>query len=270
MTTPATMVTEAVSPLFQRLALITGAEGLAALAKAHVTVFGLGGVGGWAAEALVRSGVGHVGIVDSDVVCVTNVNRQVQATMDTVGQTKTEALSARLLTINPRCNVTTETCVFNHSNLGHFAPDFAPDRYVVDAIDSLSSKLELIEAATAGGAFLVSCMGMAQKLDPTKIRVDPIWETCGCPLATLVRQGLRKRNFTATFPAVFSSEQLPRHADIPVSCTSGACLCPQGCDRINDWCAAKKIINGSSVMVTATAGMVLASLVVRKILLKSE
>jgi tRNA A37 threonylcarbamoyladenosine dehydratase len=262
------MVTETVSPLFQRLALITGKEGIDALAKAHVTVFGLGGVGGWAAEALVRSGVGHVGIVDSDVVCVTNVNRQVQATMATVGQTKTDALSARLLTINPRCVITPVTCVFDHSKVNHFAPAFAPGLYVIDAIDSLTSKLELIEAATAGGAFLVSCMGMAQKLDPTKIRVAPIWETSGCPLATLVRQGLRKRNFTATFPAVFSSEQLPRHEDIPVSCNTDSCLCPSSCDH--EWCSAKKVINGSSVMVTAAAGMVLASLVVRKILLKLE
>jgi tRNA A37 threonylcarbamoyladenosine dehydratase len=259
-------MTETISPLFQRLALITGTAGIAALADAHVTVFGLGGVGGWAAEALVRSGVGHVSIVDSDVVCVTNVNRQVQATLDNVGRTKTEALASRLHAINPRCDVTLETCVFDHANADHFAPAFAPGSYVIDAIDSLTSKLDLIEAAFAGGAFFVSCMGMAQKLDPTRIRVAPIWETSGCPLATLVRQGLRKRKFTATFPAVFSNEQLPRHEDIPVSCNSGSCLCPSTCDH--EWCSAKKIINGSSVMVTAAAGMVLASLVVRKILLK--
>jgi tRNA A37 threonylcarbamoyladenosine dehydratase len=253
-----------VNPAFQRLALITGAEGLGALAAAQVSVFGLGGVGGWAAEALARSGVGRLLLVDSDVICVTNLNRQVQATMNTIGQPKTEALQARLLTINPRCGVTIATSVFNADTAPRFASAFEPGCFVVDAIDSLKPKLDLIEAATQGGAFLVSCMGMAQKLDPTQIRVASIWETQKCPLGKLVRKGLRGRGFTADFPAVYSPENQSRRADINVACGTGECLCPAECEH--EWCSSKLVINGSAVMVTAAAGMALASVVVKRIL----
>jgi tRNA A37 threonylcarbamoyladenosine dehydratase len=255
-----------VNPLFQRLALLTGAGVLEALEHTRVLVFGLGGVGGWCAEALARSGVGSIGLVDSDRICVTNINRQVQATAGAVGRSKAAALKDRLLDINPRCVVISHERAFRRETAAAFGIEGAD--YCIDAIDSLSCKLDLIEYAAAAGTPLFSSMGMAQKLDPTRIKTASVWDTRGCPLARLVRQGLRKRGFTGDFIAVYSDERLPLHREIPLACGSagGRCFCPavSGEDGI-DWCAAKKVINGSAVTVTAAAGMVLASLVLRDV-----
>jgi tRNA A37 threonylcarbamoyladenosine dehydratase len=266
------------NPAFQRLALLTGLEALEALGRTRVVVAGIGGVGSWCAEALVRSGVGGVTIIDSDAVCVTNINRQVEATSLTVGRVKTEVLEARLREINPACVVTAMARVFAKTagGFGETARTFGIDRadYVIDAIDSLTHKLDLIETAAAVGTAVFSCMGMAQKLDPTLLRAAGIWETERCPLAALVRKGLRRRGYTGSFTAVYSTERLPVRADIPVSCGTGRCLCParksEGEGESVEWCASKKIINGSAVTVTAAAGMILASLVVRAVCERGE
>jgi tRNA A37 threonylcarbamoyladenosine dehydratase len=260
----------AADPRFQRLTLLTGLDAAAALSRARVAVFGVGGVGSWCAEALVRSGVGGVAMVDSDAVCVTNINRQVQATSRTVGRIKTEALAERLREINPDCAVTSSPRVFSRQagGLEETAREFGIDAadYCIDAIDSLTHKLDLIETVAAAGVTLFSSMGMAQKLDPTRIRTAGIWETEGCPLARLVRQGLKKRMFTGTFTAVYSAERLPLRSGLPSGCGTGACLCParDGGGTV-EWCASKKVINGSAVTVTAAAGMILASLVIRDV-----
>jgi tRNA A37 threonylcarbamoyladenosine dehydratase len=271
------------APLFQRLSLLTGAGTLEVLGKTRVLIFGLGGVGSWCAEALVRSGVGRLGIIDSDTVCVTNINRQIQATSRTVGLPKAETLKERLLEINPRCEIDAREEVFSRETAPRFGIEGAD--YVIDAIDSLTHKLDLIEytmtraerngeegrADGKGNAYplLYSSMGMAQKLDPTRLKTADIWDTTGCPLARLVRQGLRKRGFGKHFTAVYSEERLPLHDDIPLPCGSGRCLCPPR-DRNNpeapvEWCGSKKVINGSAVTVTAAAGMILASLVMRDV-----
>jgi tRNA A37 threonylcarbamoyladenosine dehydratase len=256
-----------INPFFQRLALITGPDALDALDKTRVLVFGLGGVGSWCAEALVRSGVGAVGIVDSDAVCVTNINRQVQATSATVGRLKTEALRERLLEINPRCQVTASAGVFSQKTAPSFGIEDAD--YVIDAIDSLANKLDLIEYAARAGTILYSSMGMAQKLDPTRLKTADVWETQGCPLARLVRAGLRKRGFGGGVTVVYSDERLPPHPGVQVSCGAAQCLCPPRNRGESgapvEWCSSKKAINGSAVMVTSAAGMILASLVVRDI-----
>lgn len=251
-----------VPPFLQRLSLITGAAGIGALENAGVMVFGLGGVGSWCAEALVRSGICRLCLVDSDTVCVTNINRQAQATVRTIGCLKTTALRERLLEINPAAQIETVSKVYSRENEAFFP--FAEYAYVIDAIDSLSCKLDLIEHSAALGKILFSSMGMAQKLDPAQIKTAGIWETKGCALARLVRQGLRGRGFDGTFTVVYSAENIPRQTDFqeggaPV-CGSGACLCPA---NGHEWCSSKKIINGSAVPVTATAGMILASLVIR-------
>ncbi|MDR2479674.1 MAG: tRNA threonylcarbamoyladenosine dehydratase [Treponema sp.] len=253
-------------PQFQRLALITGTEALEKLACARVLVFGLGGVGGWCAEALARSGAGKIDIVDSDTVCVTNVNRQVQATSRTVGRSKADVLKERLLEINPCCEVTAWNTVFCRESAAGFG--IANADYVIDAIDSLSHKLDLIEIACAADVPFFSSMGMAQKMDPTRLKTADIWETRGCPLARLVRQGLRKRGFSGSFIAVYSDERLPRREEIAVSCGSRLCLCSASntTGERTEWCSSKKIINGSAVTVTASAGMILASLVLRDIM----
>ena len=212
--------------------------------QSRVIVVGLGGVGSWCAEALVRSGLGNITIVDSDLVSETNINRQVQATSLSLGRPKTEALEERLKEINPRCKVTSFHRVFSAETAEIFG--IPGMNYVIDAIDTLSCKLDLIESALASGKRLFSSMGMARKLDPTLLKTSDIWETSGCPLARLVREGLRKRKIDGHFTAVYSPEQIPNHsADIERELG--------------------KIINGSSVTVTAAAGMVLASLVIRDI-----
>jgi tRNA A37 threonylcarbamoyladenosine dehydratase len=260
-----------VNPSFQRLTLLTGLDAAEALSRATVIEFGVGGVGSWCAEALVRSGVGNISIVDSDAICVTNINRQVQATSRTVGEIKTEALATRLKEINPGCAVTASPRVFSRqeggleATAGEFGISGAD--YVIDAIDSLTHKLDLIETTAAARVRLFSCMGMAQKLDPTRLKTADIWETDGCPLARLVRQGLRKRGFAGRFTVVYSDERLPLKNGIPAGCGTGQCLCParDKCDPAApvEWCGSKKVINGSAVTVTAAAGMILASLVIR-------
>jgi tRNA A37 threonylcarbamoyladenosine dehydratase len=234
---------------FQRLELIIGEEGLKKLAQTNVLVFGLGGVGSWCAEALVRSGLGKIIIVDFDTVCESNVNRQVQATSRTIGFVKAETLRQRLLEINPNCEVTALGKIFTKENAAEFGIEKAD--YVIDAIDSLTHKLDLIEICHAAGVNFYSSMGMARKMDPTAIKTGGIWESRGCPLARHVRQGLRKRGFNGNFTVVYSDE---------TSCSQ--------ISAESQTLAGKKTINGSVVTVTASAGMVLASLVLRNVMEK--
>jgi tRNA A37 threonylcarbamoyladenosine dehydratase len=253
-----------VNPLFQRLELLVGGEALDALGRTHAVVVGVGGVGSWCAEALARSGVGRITLVDSDAVCVTNINRQVEALVSTVGRDKVAVLKERLAEINPRCAVTAHTAVFSRDTRDGLGIESAD--YVIDAIDSLACKLDLIEYCAERGVKLFSCMGTAQKLDPTKLTVAEIWDTRGCPLARLVRQGLRKRGFSGGFLCVYSAERIPYRPDAAPVCGKGECFCAKRGDCAGpDWCASKKVINGNAVTVTATAGMILASLVLRDV-----
>jgi tRNA A37 threonylcarbamoyladenosine dehydratase len=233
-----------INPIFERLSLITGDEGLEKLARTNVLVFGAGGVGSWAAEALVRSGIGKLGIIDCDAVCASNVNRQIEATTLTIGQPKASTLKKRLLEINSECEITAWDEMFSRENASRF--NIGSANYVIDAIDTLNHKLDLIETVRASGVTLYSSMGMALKMDPSRIKIASVWKTEGCPLARLVRQGLRERGFTSDFTAVYSSELLS-HASFP-SPVHG-----------------EKRVNGSVVTVTACAGLMLASLVLRDI-----
>ena len=254
---------------FQRQTLIIGPEAASGLEKSRVIVFGLGGVGSWCAEALVRSGIGKIDLVDFDLICASNINRQVEAVSSTLGRLKTEALEERLKEINPSCGIRTFPVVFSKETSGMF--DISGADYVIDAIDSLSSKLDLIEISLAAGTRFFSSMGMARKLDPTLIRTADIWETRGCPLAALVRQGLRKRGFSGHFTAVYSPERLP---SVPGPQTfNQTVFSPLQVETTHTETGSspdsgKKTGNspktiGSSVTVTAAAGMVLASLVIR-------
>jgi tRNA A37 threonylcarbamoyladenosine dehydratase len=229
------------NPFFTRLTLLTGPEAAEALEKSRVIVVGMGGVGSWCAEALVRSGIGKITIVDSDMINASNVNRQVEATSSTIGRLKTDAMKKRLGDINPLCEIDAFPRLFSKESSALF--DIPGADYVIDAIDTLICKLDLIEAALAAGKPLFSSMGMARKLDPTLIRTADIWKTSGCPLARLVRQGLRMRNCSGHFTAVYSPERLPLRITPPGQDSNG------------------KPVNGSAVTVTAAAGMALASLV---------
>jgi len=241
--------------IFQRLELITGKEGLEKLKNTKVLVFGLGGVGSWAAEALVRSGIGKIGIIDSDTICASNVNRQLEATTLSIGQPKAQALKKRLLEINPGCEITSWDELFCLDKKNIF--DIESANYVIDAIDSLKHKLDLIETVCNANVTLFSSMGMALKIDPSMIKTTSFWKTTDCPLARLVRQGLRKRGFSSDFTVVYSAEK-PIRAEKAPSSSTAAIPAPT-------LVRSAKPINGSVVTVTATAGLYLANLVLRDI-----
>jgi len=227
---------------FQRLELLIGRENLKKLNKTSVLIFGAGGVGSWTAEALVRSGIGKIGIIDHDIICASNINRQMEATSETLGLPKASALKKRLLEINPQCDITSWDELFCLENAGKFKIEECC--YVIDAIDSINHKLDLIEKTCGAGVTLFSSMGMALKTDPSKIKTGAIWKTDVCPLARHVRQGLRKRGFSKDFTVVYSTET-------PVN-------------------KKPNTANGSMVTVTGTAGLLLASLVINDILKHGE
>lgn len=251
------------SPAFHRLSLLIGDKAEAALGETKVIVFGLGGVGSWCAEALVRSGLGNITLVDHDTVDITNINRQSQAVTGTIGQLKTDALSARLKEINPDCAIASIPEYFSCPKdcREKIAQRFGipGTDYIIDAIDSIESKLDLIECAGHFGVTIFSSMGMALKLDPTRLRTASIWKTAGCVLARHVREGLRKRKFDGDFTVVFSDEK------------SGPKKPAQDMGTINETVPpGQKRSIGSAVTVTAAAGMILASLVINDIYGKSN
>ncbi|MCL1958911.1 MAG: tRNA threonylcarbamoyladenosine dehydratase [Spirochaetes bacterium] len=234
-----------INPIFHRVALITGEDGLEKLKKKNVLVFGAGGVGSWCAEALVRSGIGKIGIVDFDTVCESNINRQAEATVNTLGRVKVDVLKQRLLEINPECEVTAVNKLFCSEDSASFNIENAD--YVIDAIDTINHKIDLIEKTCNANVTLYSSMGMALKIDPSQIKTASIWDTQICPLARLVRQGLRKRGFSSNFTVVYSSETPIRAKTAPASSNG------------------EKLPNGSIVTVTASAGFLLANLVLRDV-----
>ena len=246
-----------ISPIFERLSLLIGNEALEKLSRARALVFGAGGVGSWAAEALVRSGVGKIGIIDNDTVCVSNINRQVEATSLTIGQPKADALKKRLLEINPECEVTAWDELFCLEKAPLF--DIKHADYVIDAIDSLNHKLDLIETVFTSGATLFSSMGMALKTEPAHIKTASIWKTDVCPLARLVRQGLRKRAFQGDFTVVYSDEQKTNIKEQ---------LTEDNEQLFDNEFTVRKSINGSIVTVTAVAGLYLANLIIHDTITK--
>ncbi len=201
---------------FVRTALLVGREGVERLEKKKVAVFGIGGVGGHATEALARSGVGRFLLVDSDRVALSNVNRQIIATLDTVGRFKTEVMRERIMSINSWAQVEGRECFFLPENAHTF--DFSDCDYVVDAVDTVTAKLELIQCARRAGVPVISSMGAGNKLDPTRFEVADIYETSVCPLARVMRRELRKRGVDS-LKVVYSREEAmkPPGADVPGS-----------------------------------------------------
>lgn len=192
------------SDQFSRNRLMFGDEGVQALQRAHVAVFGLGGVGGYAAESLVRSGIGAIDLIDCDTVDITNVNRQIIATHRTLGMKKTDAAEQRLLDINPACRITKHDCFFLPETAHLFS--FAQYDYIIDAVDTISAKIELIVRAQEARTPLISAMGAGNKMDPTALRVDDIYNTSVCRLARVMRKELRKRGI-AHQKVVYSIEE---------------------------------------------------------------
>ena len=254
--------------IFNRARLLLGDDAMKRLSSLRVIIFGVGGVGSWAAEALIRTGVGHLTIVDSDRVCITNINRQLMATTHTVGMVKVEALRERLLSINPKAEIEAVQEIYCEETAGRFRLDDYD--VVLDCIDSLKDKALLILNATRSRARFYSSMGAALKMDPTRVRVAEFWKVKGCPLARALRQRFKKRReFPARkFPCVFSDELLP-NLGANESCGTERCMCPKavnapGDNRLanHEWCSSKAQINGSLMHVTAIFGMTLAGLAI--------
>lgn len=242
---------------FSRTELMLGSEGMEALSRARVAIFGIGGVGGFTVEALVRSGVGHFDIIDDDKVCITNINRQLIATRKTVGKYKVDIMKERILEINPKATVTTHQCFYTPETADQF--DFTKYSYVVDAIDTVAGKIELVLRANAAGVPIISCMGAGNKMDPTKFEVTDIHKTSVCPLAKVMRKELKNRG-VKKLKVVYSKEPAKKpKEDMALSCKIN-CVCPPGVTRK---CTSKRQIPGSNAFVPSVAGLIIAGEVIK-------
>lgn len=220
---------------------LLGTQGMEKLKNAKVAVFGVGGVGGYAAEALARCGIGSIELVDSDTVSVSNINRQIIATTKTVGQYKTDLMATRILEINPKATVTQKVCFFLPENAGDF--DFSSYDYVVDAVDTVTAKIEIILTCKKHNVPVISAMGAGNKTEPTKMEVADIYETSVCPLAKVMRRELRKRGIDSC-KVVYSKEE-PKKVSLDEE--------PVGTP-------------GSIIFTPAVAGMIMASEVVKDLI----
>jgi tRNA A37 threonylcarbamoyladenosine dehydratase len=243
-----------------RTELLLGQEAMARLRQVRVILFGLGGVGSWCAEALVRSGLYHLTLVDPDVVCATNVNRQLQATAHNVGEPKAEALGRRLQDLNPDAELVVIRRRYDETSCAEF--ELSRFDYVLDAIDTLKNKVLLLRRCLDAGVTVFSSMGAAAKLDPTQIRVASIGRTRHCPLARMVRKRLRQQRAMGEFVCVYS-EELPLENRGRTFCGSRACVCPVTDEE--NLCLAKARINGALAHVTGAFGFALAGLVIQDV-----
>ena len=234
-----------------------GETGMRRLYAARVAVFGIGGVGGFAVEALARSGVGALDLFDDDKICLTNLNRQLHATHSTVGQYKVDAAKARVLEINPEAKVGTHKLFYLPDSAGQV--DLAQYDYVIDAIDTMSGKLELVVRAHACGVPIMSSMGAGNKLDASAFEVADIYETSVCPLAKIMRQELRKREIPG-LKVVYSKEPAQAPKEDMRSSYKANCVCPPGVARN---CTQRRQIPGSNAFVPSVAGLIIAGEVIK-------
>ena len=242
---------------FSRTELLLGREAMERLAASRVAVFGIGGVGGYTVEALVRSGVGAVDLIDDDKVCLTNINRQIYATRKTVGKYKTDVAAERIAEINPDAQVRTYKTFYTPETAGQF--DFQDYDYIVDAIDTVTGKLELAVNAEKAGTPIISSMGAGNKMDPTAFEVTDIYKTSVCPLAKVMRRELRKRGIQR-LKVVYSKEPpLTPIDDMAISCRAN-CICPPGTARK---CTQRRQVPGSNAFVPSVAGLIIAGEVIK-------
>ncbi len=230
---------------FSRTELLFGAPAMEVLARSRVAVFGIGGVGGYTAEALVRGGIGALDLIDDDKVCLTNINRQIYATRKTVGQYKVEAAAERIAQLNPDIKLTLHKVFYTPETADQF--DFGQYDYIVDAIDTVSGKLTLAERAQTAGTPIISCMGAGNKADPTALEVADLYQTSVCPLARVMRHELRRRGVRA-LKVVYSKEPPIPPADAARECTR------------------HRQIPGSNSFVPPAAGLILAGEVIKDLI----
>lgn len=238
-----------------RTAKLIGKENIDKLASARVAVFGVGGVGGFAVEALARSGIGHIELIDHDTVALSNLNRQIIATHDTIGRNKVDVMRERILSINPNAEVVVYKCFYLPENKADF--DFSKYSYIVDAVDTVTAKLTIIEEAKKVGVPVISSMGTGNKLDPTKFEVADISRTSVCPLAKVMRRELKKRGISHV-KVVYSKEEAikPIENENVVSDTG---------ENVEDTVGRKKVAPGSISFVPSVAGLIIAGEVIKDI-----
>ncbi len=235
---------------FSRTELLFGSAGMERLAKARVAVFGIGGVGGHAVDALVRSGIGAIDLIDNDRVALTNLNRQMIATHNSIGEYKVDAAKAHILSIHPQCRVVTHQKFYLPETASEF--DFSQYDYIIDAIDTVSGKISLAEEAEKCGVPIISSMGAGNKLDPTAFRVADIYETSVCPLAKVMRRELKKRGIRKL--KVVYSEELPIEASEEAI---AQVMAEEGSD------SPRKRVPGSTAFVPSVVGLILAGEVLK-------
>lgn len=242
---------------YARTQLLIGEEGINRLRSARIAVFGIGGVGGYCCDALVRSGVMSMDLFDDDRVCLTNLNRQLIALRSTVGKHKVDVMADRLRDINPHVRLETRKMFYMPENADEI--DLSAYDYVVDAVDTVTAKMELITRCASLRVPIISAMGAGNKLDPGQLQVADIYKTHTCPLARVVRTECRKRRIRR-LKVVFSTEQPLRHKeDMALSCRYH-CICPPGTARK---CTDRRDIPGSTAFVPAVMGLMIASEVVK-------
>lgn len=245
---------------FSRTELLFGKEAMDKLAGSKVAVFGIGGVGGYVCEALVRSGVGAFDLIDDDKVCLTNLNRQIIATRSTVGKYKTDVMRDRMLDINPNVEVEVHKCFFLPEN----ADDFPWDSYdyVVDAVDTVTAKIALVMKCKEKNIPIISSMGAGNKLDGSQFKVADIYKTKVCPLAKVMRREMKKRGVKKL--KVVYSEEIPTRPieDMAISCRNN-CICPPGAEHK---CTERRDIPGSVAFVPSVAGLIIAGEVAKDLI----
>lgn len=242
---------------FSRTELLLGKEAMEKLASSRVAVFGIGGVGGYTVEALVRSGIGEIDIIDDDKVCLTNINRQIYATRKTVGKYKVDVAAERIAEINPDVTVHKHQTFYMPETSAQF--DFTKYDYIVDAIDTVTGKLELIVNAEKAGTPIISSMGAGNKLDAAAFEVADIYQTSVCPLARVMRTELKKRGIKQ-LKVVYSKEKpITPIEDMAISCKTN-CICPPGTARK---CTQRRQVPGSTAFVPSVVGLIIAGEVIK-------
>lgn len=243
----------------QRTAMLLGQDGIDILTGSHVAVFGIGGVGGYVVEALARSGIGALTLVDNDTVAASNLNRQIVATRDTIGRYKTEVMKERVQSIRPETKVTEVRCFFLPENRNEF--DFTQYDYIVDAVDTVTAKITLAEAAKEAGIPIIASMGTGNKLDPTLFEVADIYQTSVCPLARVMRKELKVRGIEA-LKVVYSKEEALK----PAMCDA----IKQMDEKNTDERSRSKAVPGSVAFVPSVAGLIIAGEVIKDLIKRKE
>jgi len=245
---------------FSRTELLIGHKGIDKLKQSKVAVFGIGGVGTFVVEGLARSGVGRFLLVDDDLVCLTNINRQLHATYKTLGKPKVDVMKERILSINPKAEVEIKQAFYLPDNAHEILT--GEFDYIVDAIDTVKAKLDLVQRAQNLNIPIISCMGAGNKMDPTRFEIADIYKTSVCPLARVMRQELKKMGIKK-LKVVFSKEIPLVPFENPDSNCTNSCVCPKGVTRT---CTSKRQIPGSIAFVPSVAGLIIASEVVKDLL----